>query len=127
MAEEQERAGRFATGETATRRFAAHASRGLCLVVFGANAGDRVHALEDSIISIGRSPACDVAIPDPRVGEVHAWMFRRGAEWSIRDAGSGFGTSVNGERVCERVLALDDRIELGSSAVTLFFTDRCFD
>lgn len=48
---------------------------------------------------IGRSPTCDVCLPDERVSRKHATLLFRHPVWFVVDHGSGHGTYINGSRV----------------------------
>ncbi len=50
-------------------------------------------------VVIGRSPECDVVIPDRQVSRRHARLIRRGDAYFIQDLGSKNGTHVNGVAV----------------------------
>lgn len=48
--------------------------------------------------TIGRSPDCDLAIPDKTVSRQHAELRQADGEWVLADLGSTNGTRVNGWR-----------------------------
>jgi hypothetical protein len=54
---------------------------------------------DQTLLRIGRSPDCDLTLPDLTVSWLHAELRRRGSEWMLTDAGSKNGTRVNGWRV----------------------------
>jgi len=57
-------------------------------------------------ISLGRSKACDIALPDAHVSKLHAHFLREpDGGWALRDADSTNGTFRNGVRLAggERV------------------------
>ena len=62
---------------------------------------------------IGRSPECDVSLPDPTLSRVQAIVERRGEAYRLRDR-SGRGTLVNGAEVAEAELADGAEIALGT-------------
>ena len=62
---------------------------------------------------IGRSPECDVSLPDPTLSRVQVVVERRGAAFLLRDQ-SGRGTPVNGAEVAEAELADGAEIALGT-------------
>lgn len=51
-----------------------------------------------ALLRIGRSPDCDLSLPDLTVSWQHAELRRTGSGWIIADAGSKNGTRVNGWR-----------------------------
>jgi hypothetical protein len=68
--------------------------------------------------TIGRQPACDIALPeDPSVSRVHAVLERIGEEWTLVDDGSSRnGSFVNGQRVHGRQLLRDgDTVLVGDT------------
>jgi DNA-binding winged helix-turn-helix (wHTH) protein len=76
------------------------------------------------ITTFGRSETCDVVIPSPTVSRVHAQIELQHNRYILSDAGSSNGTYINGRRLEEPTqLSTNDEIWLGSSAVSLLFTD----
>ena len=69
--------------------------------------------------SIGRSPQCDIWIPDNAMSGAHASIVREGNDWLVQDDGSTNGTFVNEERVSRRALRDGDVIRVGR-------TELCF-
>ena len=53
---------------------------------------------DQAVLRIGRSPDCDLTLPDPTVSRLHAELRRTGDGWEVADAGSKNGTRVNGWR-----------------------------
>jgi FHA domain/Domain of unknown function (DUF1707) len=51
-----------------------------------------------TVFTIGRSPACDLALADPTVSWMHAELHRTEDAWVLVDLGSRNGTRVNGWR-----------------------------
>jgi len=60
---------------------------------------------------IGRHPACDLCVDDPRISGEHASVRWEGNTWELRDLGSRNGTFVGGQR-----LAPGERIALDAGA-----------
>ena len=75
----------------------------------------------DGELTIGRAPGCAVALPsDTFVSQVHARVFRRGADFWVEDLGSTNGTLVNGRRVSGAVpVRRGDRLQVGRSVLEL--------
>ncbi len=70
-------------------------------------------------ITMGRSPACTLALPSAQASRHHATVRALGRVVVLVDLGSTNGTYVNGIRlVGERVLEPGDRIQVGDSQVT---------
>ena len=63
---------------------------------------------------IGRAPGVAVVLDHDTVSRKHAEVFLDPfGRWWVRDLGSTNGTTVNGERVAERILRPMDRIDCG--------------
>ena len=71
------------------------------------------------LVLVGRGPHCQVQIEDPSVSRVHCRLLVRDGKVIIYDAGSRWGTSVNGERVREQELQPGDCIEMGETTLRL--------
>jgi putative peptide zinc metalloprotease protein len=68
----------------------------------------------DRSLSLGRAPACDVRLDDPTVSRTHAQVVTDGSRVTLHDAGSSYGTLVDGAPVDGAVtLAPGMSIELG--------------
>jgi ABC-type multidrug transport system ATPase subunit/pSer/pThr/pTyr-binding forkhead associated (FHA) protein len=75
-----------------------------------------LYPLKATVVTIGRSPSCDVVLDDPLVSRKHAELRGlEGGRWQLRDLGSYNGTFVNGRRVTEAVLDPLDLIGIGGS------------
>ncbi len=68
--------------------------------------------LRSGRVVIGRSDACDLALPGEDISRVHAIVERRGEEWWITDR-SRHGTRVNGAPVDRQILEEGDSIQIG--------------
>ncbi len=74
--------------------------------------GERV-PLERTLV-IGRAPASELRVDDPSVSRTHAVIDVDGHRAELEDAGSSYGTFVDGRRLSGRVaLAAGMRIDLG--------------
>jgi DNA-binding NtrC family response regulator len=62
--------------------------------------------------SLGRSPECDVCLPDPALSRLHALVEPRGDAWHLVDR-SGRGTRVGAAEVAETPLVDGAEIALG--------------
>jgi len=76
--------------------------------------GSRIDVGDDPL-TIGRSPECDLVLPDPNVSRRHAEVRRRGRDVAVLDLGSTNGTQVNGTVVTEKALADGDDVVVGST------------
>jgi hypothetical protein len=59
-------------------------------------------ALGPSTVTIGRSSGSTIVVDDTRVSRSHATVDRSRSGWSITDAGSANGTTVNGKALAPR-------------------------
>lgn len=81
-------------------------------------------------VSIGRRAETDLSLPwDPEVSRLHAELFRRGGEWTLRDDGlSQNGTYVNGMRLHgARRLRHGDLVTVGRSTLTFSAPEHGYD
>lgn len=69
--------------------------------------------LDKDQILIGRGKECEVVINDKKASRKNTVIVREGNHYVIRDLGSSNGTYVNGEKVQERKLEADDKIDVG--------------
>jgi pSer/pThr/pTyr-binding forkhead associated (FHA) protein len=65
------------------------------------------------VTQVGRSPSCDVSLPDPALSRVQAVIERRGQGYHLLDR-SGRGTQVNGAAVDEAELADGTELAMGT-------------
>ncbi len=81
----------------------------------------RLWTLNGDSLTIGRDPASDIFVDDLGVSRHHANLVRDGRHWSITDADSTNGTSVNGARIRTMILRPGDRIEVGDIELVLTY------
>ncbi|HEX9441279.1 MAG TPA: FHA domain-containing protein [Roseiflexaceae bacterium] len=80
--------------------------------------------LRQDVTTLGRSDSCAVVIPLPVISRLHARIELQHDRYMLADAGSANGTFVNGKRIDQpEQLGTGDEIWLGSSDVTLHFSD----
>jgi hypothetical protein len=82
-------------------------------------------------VSIGRSPQCQVVVPDPEVSRRHAEIVRVEDSYFLHDLQSSNGTEVNGAAIGRAKLSTGDELAVGSarfrfSIVAGPTTDRTF-
>ncbi len=64
--------------------------------------------------TIGRSPTCTIRLADSFISAEHAHIWNRNGRWYVQDAGSTYGTYVNGQPARDPVLVRSgDSIQLG--------------
>jgi pSer/pThr/pTyr-binding forkhead associated (FHA) protein len=70
-------------------------------------------------VLIGRDKLCDVKLDDPSASRVHCRVVADDGGVMLYDAGSRWGTFVNGKRVSECNLKPGDRIKVGESTLQM--------
>jgi FHA domain len=77
--------------------------------------------LSQDKLTIGRSPANDITIPDPEISRKHARLVQQGTDYAIEDLGSTNGTFVNNRRIVGLTPLHDgDLIEFGEAVHLLY-------
>jgi pSer/pThr/pTyr-binding forkhead associated (FHA) protein len=75
-------------------------------------------AFQQSDISIGRDPACDILLADDTVSARHAHLSYHHGQWWAEDLGSTNGTHLNQSPLSTpTVLTSGDQIECGQTAI----------
>lgn len=77
------------------------------------------------MVTLGRAANNDIVIDHPGISKFHAYLRCIGSQWSLSDANSSNGTSVNGARLPgehSRILTSGDELVLGD-VVQLQFLD----
>ena len=75
----------------------------------------KAYGLPEQGVRIGRDPGqCQLALQDPDVSSVHAYIGCRKGQWIIQDMNSTNGTYVNGEKITTAGLKSGDRIKISS-------------
>jgi hypothetical protein len=89
-------------------------------VTEGPAAGHRFAVPEGQTLTVGRSGAAAISLPeDKRLSALHFSIDRRGETVEIRDLDSTLGTDVNGRRTLRCVAVDSDTIRAGQSVFTL--------
>lgn len=74
----------------------------------------------DIAVLIGRSDSCHVRVKDLSASRVHCRVISHDGRVTLYDAGSRWGTFVNGKRVfAECVLLPGDQVQIGSTSLQL--------
>jgi len=84
---------------------------------------DKVWDLKESRTIIGRDPACDIAIRDPKLSRIHAEIVREGDTSIFYDKNSLNGSYINDDRVARQVIIPGDRIEIGETRIQVLKED----
>ena len=83
----------------------------------GGRAGE-TFVLEQDLVTIGRSPDCEIFLDDVTVSRKHAVVGRSDDRFTIADEGSLNGTFVNKRRVESAELEDGDEIQVGKYRMT---------
>ena len=94
----------------------------MLVVISGQEVGTRRPV--DRTLVIGRDPDVELVLTDALVSSRHALIEDRGDSWALVDLGSTNGTTVNGEKGREFVLAAGDKIVFGATVVRFEMQDR---
>ncbi len=78
--------------------------------------------LAGPVTTLGRSPRCDVCIPERRVSRRHAQIHWDGETGTVHDLGSANGTFLNGRRITTPQV-LHDGDEIGVAGIIFTFRD----
>ena len=73
---------------------------------------------------VGRDPACDLVLVDPRVSRRHLEIVPENGIVRFRDVGSSNGTKLNGVRVERGELGLGDVLAIGDSELCVEGDER---
>lgn len=74
------------------------------------------------LMLVGRAESCSVVIEDPSASRIHCRVLARDGKVYITDAGSRWGTFVNGRRVDDCELRPGDEITIGETVLRLAAT-----
>ena len=85
-------------------------------------AGDLTWRLSSDRVTVGRSAANDVVIPDPQVAPHHCTFLRSGDGWRVVDAGSGRPVLLDGVPVSSAPLAMGSQVRIGPWRLQLIDT-----
>lgn len=84
------------------------------LTLYPSEGASRHFVLREGVdYAVGREPASDVVIDDPRISASHARLLWRDSGWLLLDLQSKNGTFVNAIRITEAPLESEDWVSLG--------------
>ncbi len=76
--------------------------------------GTQSFDLRDGVpLTVGRAPTCDLPVFDPTISRRHAELVVDGGSLRVKDLGSSNGTFVNGARIEQANVAVDDLVSFG--------------
>ena len=76
--------------------------------------GTQSYDLREGVpLVVGRAPTCDLPVFDPTISRRHAELISEGEGVRLRDLGSSNGTFINGAKIDQGLLALDDLVAFG--------------
>jgi hypothetical protein len=88
-------------------------------VISGPNAGPRRPLTDHAVLVVGRGEDCDLRLNDPSVSRVHARITLLEGRVYLEDAGSRWGTLVNGVPTESRELTPGDRVDIGDTQLQI--------
>ena len=91
---------------------------------FAVGGSDKKLQVDKPRVVLGRSPNCDVVIPEERISRQHATILLEGASWSVFDMGSANGTFVNEKPIVKCPLRDGDVIMLGEIEITFHLDQK---
>lgn len=71
------------------------------------------------LVLVGRGETCGVVVDDPSASRIHCRLLARDGKVFLTDAGSRWGTFVNGRRIAECELRPGDEITIGETVLRL--------
>lgn len=83
----------------------------------------RFHLAPGRRVTLGRSPQCDLVVPDPSVSRRHAEVEHAAGRIHVRDLASANGTALNGQRVAAAVAAPGDTLTFGAVSLLAVAAD----
>lgn len=109
---------RAATGVKGARRASSDEKMRL-VVVAGPLTGTSI-PLEQSTVTIGRSPRATLVIEDDYCSSRHARVYREGDAWMVEDLGSTNGTFLNDAKLTEpEEFLLGSRLTMGATSLEM--------
>jgi len=81
-------------------------------VIFGGKE-EQKYLLDKPAFTVGREPACEIAIDNLGISRQHCKLLVRGDAFVVQDLGSANGTFVNGKKIVEHYLNDGDEIFIG--------------
>lgn len=88
-------------------------------IISGPDRGEQTALENRESVLIGRGEMCGVLLSDPSASRVHCRVTAADGRVYLEDAGSRWGTLVNGTPVESRELSPGDRITIGDSEIEL--------
>jgi serine/threonine protein kinase len=90
------------------------------VVIKGVKKGIRIEVNKERI-SIGRSPECDIFLPDSSVSRLHGQIRYINGNFTLWDMSSKYGIKVNNTRIRAATILNDgDAIQCGDNSIILF-------
>jgi pSer/pThr/pTyr-binding forkhead associated (FHA) protein len=82
------------------------------LQVFGPDTGVFQYELPAASVTIGRSEHADIRLPHHTVSRIHAMVACHDGDYTLEDANSNYGTTVNKQKTERHVLRHGDSIQI---------------
>jgi pSer/pThr/pTyr-binding forkhead associated (FHA) protein len=91
---------------------------GILRVIAGPDQGYAFTVLEGETLVVGRGPASQTYLRDPRVVPVHCRLQVQGDQALLSDSDSTAGTRVNGKKITQHVLQPEDIVQIGATQLS---------
>lgn len=75
-------------------------------------------------VVIGNGPKCNISINDPLISPSHAQIFLRDGVYYILDLNSASGTYVNGEKISDKPVKIEDTDKIAFGKISFMFIDK---
>lgn len=86
---------------------------------------DQHYTFQQSEITLGRNPTCDLNIINETVSSNHARIFFEYNQWWVEDINSSNGSRLNSLIISSPVvLTNNDQLELGNALITISLEER---
>ncbi|MEI8348292.1 MAG: FHA domain-containing protein [Pseudomonadota bacterium] len=87
-------------------------------------ANDTLYAqVADVPITLGSEKSCSVVLKDRSVSAKHCELYLKKGRAVIKGLDKNNGVSINGKKITEQFVCLQDKVQLGNVALELFTSD----
>ncbi len=93
-----------------------HIEKAKLHIVSGVDAGKTI-PMKKELLNIGKHSSNELVLNDPYVSQFHASISLSGNEFLLKDRGSTNGTQLNGERIENTPLSVEDEVTIGKTVI----------
>ena len=91
----------------------------LLLIEKGRDRGKSFTIEAEGVCLVGREPVCQLRLHDPMTSRRHFRIQGDGTRYQIQDLGSSNGTYLNGKKVMEDFIQVEDKVQVGETIISL--------